>query len=88
MSQQVQGVISRAKGQPVEVTTIEIPDPGPGEAVVALTAWAVRRSGLEARVVACRMIAFLALLYGVYMATLVIVGVVKRTRYHRRRMAG
>ncbi len=45
-----------------------------GAGGVALTAWAVRRSGLEARVVACRMIAFLALLYGVYMATLVIVG--------------
>jgi len=45
-----------------------------GAGGVALTAWAVRRSGLEARIVACRMIAFLALLYGVYMATLVIDG--------------
>ena len=34
MSQRVQGVIARAKGAPVEVTTIVVPDPGPGEAVV------------------------------------------------------
>jgi putative heme transporter len=45
-----------------------------GAGGVALTAWAVRRSGMEARIVACRMIAFLVLLYGVYMATLVIDG--------------
>jgi putative heme transporter len=45
-----------------------------GAGGIALTAWAVRRSGMEARVVACRMIAFLALLYGVYMASLVICG--------------
>jgi S-(hydroxymethyl)mycothiol dehydrogenase len=30
----VTGVIARAKGAPVELTTIVIPDPGPGEAVV------------------------------------------------------
>jgi uncharacterized membrane protein YbhN (UPF0104 family) len=46
-----------------------------GAGGIALTAWAVRRSGMAARVVACRMIAFLALLYGVYMGTLVICGV-------------
>ena len=34
MSQRVKGVIARAKGAPVEVTTIVVPDPGPGEAVV------------------------------------------------------
>ncbi|MGH2866462.1 MAG: lysylphosphatidylglycerol synthase transmembrane domain-containing protein [Solirubrobacteraceae bacterium] len=45
-----------------------------GAGGIALTAWALRRSGLEGRIVACRMIAFMALLYGVYMATLVIVG--------------
>ncbi len=45
-----------------------------GAGGIALTAWALRRSGLPPRVVACRMIAFTALLYGVYMATLVIVG--------------
>ncbi len=42
-----------------------------GAGGIALTAWALRRSGLGGRVVACRMIAFLALLYGVYMLTLV-----------------
>jgi hypothetical protein len=38
MSQQVKGVISRAKGAPVEVVTIVVPDPGPGEAVVKVQA--------------------------------------------------
>jgi uncharacterized protein (TIRG00374 family) len=45
-----------------------------GAGGIALTAWALRRSGMPPRRVACRMIAFIALLYGVYMATLVIVG--------------
>jgi uncharacterized protein (TIRG00374 family) len=45
-----------------------------GAGGIALTAWALRRSGMEARIVACRMIAFMALLYGVFMATLVVVG--------------
>jgi uncharacterized protein (TIRG00374 family) len=45
-----------------------------GAGGIALTAWALRRSGMEGRIVACRMIAFLALLYGVFMATLVIDG--------------
>jgi putative heme transporter len=45
-----------------------------GAGGIALTAWALRRSGMEPRIVACRMIAFMALLYGVYMGTLVIDG--------------
>jgi uncharacterized membrane protein YbhN (UPF0104 family) len=45
-----------------------------GAGGIALTAWAVRRSGMEPRVVACRLIAFMALLYGVYMAALVVCG--------------
>ncbi len=45
-----------------------------GAGGIALTAWALRRSGMEARIVACRLIAFMALLYGVYMATLVVDG--------------
>ena len=45
-----------------------------GAGGIALTAWALRRSGLEARVAACRLVAFMALLYAVYMAALVIVG--------------
>ena len=45
-----------------------------GAGGVALTAWALRRSGMGPRTVAARIIAFLVLLYGVYMATLVIDG--------------
>ncbi len=46
-----------------------------GAGGIALTAWALRRSGMDARVAACRLIAFMVLLYGVFMATLVIDGV-------------
>jgi uncharacterized membrane protein YbhN (UPF0104 family) len=45
-----------------------------GAGGIALTAWALRRSGLGPRTVASRMIAFLTLLYAVYMATFVIDG--------------
>jgi uncharacterized protein (TIRG00374 family) len=45
-----------------------------GAGGVALTAWAVRRSGMEARLVACRMVAFIVVLYGVFMLTLIVVG--------------
>jgi uncharacterized membrane protein YbhN (UPF0104 family) len=45
-----------------------------GAGGVALTAWALRRSGMEPRVVACRMIAFMALLYAVFMGALLIDG--------------
>jgi uncharacterized protein (TIRG00374 family) len=50
-----------------------------GAGGVALTAWALRRGGLPRRIVACRMIAFLVLLYGVYMAVLIICGIGLRT---------
>src|SRR6188768_1014763 len=49
MSQQVKGVISRAKGAPVEVTTIVVPDPGPGEAVVKIQACGVCHTDLHYR---------------------------------------
>src|ERR1051325_1332696 len=49
MSQQVQGVIARAKGAPVEVTTIVVPDPGPGEAVVKVQACGVCHTDLHYR---------------------------------------
>ncbi|AFR09305.1 S-(hydroxymethyl)mycothiol dehydrogenase [Nocardiopsis alba] len=49
MSQQVQGVISRAKGAPVELTTIVVPDPGPGEAVVRVLACGVCHTDLHYR---------------------------------------
>jgi uncharacterized protein (TIRG00374 family) len=45
-----------------------------GAGGIALTAWALRRSGMESRLVAIRMVAFVSLLYGVYMAALVIFG--------------
>jgi uncharacterized protein (TIRG00374 family) len=45
-----------------------------GAGGIALTAWALRRSGMEPRLVAVRMIAFVALLYSVYMGALVIFG--------------
>jgi uncharacterized membrane protein YbhN (UPF0104 family) len=46
-----------------------------GAGGVALTAWALRRSGMEPRIVACRMVAFMVLLYVVYGASLLIDGV-------------
>ncbi len=45
-----------------------------GAGGVALTAWALRRSGMPRREVAERMIAFLVLLYGVYMLAMVVAG--------------
>ena len=45
-----------------------------GAGGAALTAWALRRSGMRARTVASRMVAQYALLYGVYMLALVICG--------------
>jgi uncharacterized protein (TIRG00374 family) len=46
-----------------------------GAGGVALTAWALRRSGMARRTVASRLIAFMAILYAVYMVTLVLDGV-------------
>jgi len=46
-----------------------------GAGGVAVTAWALRRSGMERREVAERMIAFLVLLYGVYMSAMIVCGV-------------
>jgi S-(hydroxymethyl)mycothiol dehydrogenase len=45
--QQVQGVISRAKDAPVELVTINVPDPGPGEAVVKVQACGVCHTDLH-----------------------------------------
>ena len=36
--QQVRGVVARAKGAPVTIETVNVPDPGPGEAVVQVQA--------------------------------------------------
>jgi uncharacterized protein (TIRG00374 family) len=46
-----------------------------GAGGIALTVWALRRSGLGPRSVAARMLAFLTLLYAVYMAALVVDGI-------------
>ena len=46
-----------------------------GAGGVALTAWALRRSGMEPRLVACRMVAFMVLLYVIYAGSLLIDGV-------------
>ncbi|WP_306316892.1 MULTISPECIES: S-(hydroxymethyl)mycothiol dehydrogenase [unclassified Streptomyces] len=47
MSQQVRGVVVTAKDAPAEVTTIVVPDPGPGEAVVRIEACGVCHTDLH-----------------------------------------
>ncbi|WP_017623814.1 S-(hydroxymethyl)mycothiol dehydrogenase, partial [Nocardiopsis chromatogenes] len=49
MPQQVRGVVARKKGAPVEVADIVVPDPGPGEAVVAIAACGVCHTDLTYR---------------------------------------
>src|ERR1700761_3389040 len=49
MGQTVRGVISRKKGEPVELVDIVIPDPGPGEVVVNVTACGVCHTDLTYR---------------------------------------
>ena len=49
MSQEVRGIIAKAKGEPVSMETIVIPDPGPGEAVVAIQACGVCHTDLHYR---------------------------------------
>ncbi len=47
--QQVRGVVARRKGAPVSIETINVPDPGPGEAVVAVQACGVCHTDLHYR---------------------------------------
>ncbi|MET0146544.1 MAG: S-(hydroxymethyl)mycothiol dehydrogenase [Ilumatobacteraceae bacterium] len=49
MPQHVRGVVARAKGDPVSIETIVIPDPGPGEAVVEVQACGVCHTDLHYR---------------------------------------
>ena len=49
MPQNVQGVIARSKGAPVELVDITIPDPGPNDVVVRIQACGVCR-GINAQV--------------------------------------
>jgi uncharacterized membrane protein YbhN (UPF0104 family) len=46
-----------------------------GAGGVALTAWALRRSGMSPRLVACRMVAFMVLLYVIFAGSLLLDGV-------------
>ena len=49
MAQQVRAVIAKAKGAPVGIETIDVPDPGPGEALVAIQACGVCHTDLHYR---------------------------------------
>jgi S-(hydroxymethyl)mycothiol dehydrogenase len=49
VSQQVKAVVAKAKGAPVEVVTINVPDPGPGEALVKVQACGVCHTDLHYR---------------------------------------
>jgi S-(hydroxymethyl)mycothiol dehydrogenase len=49
MPQHVQGIVARAKGEPVTLETIIVPDPGPGEAVVKVQACGVCHTDLHYR---------------------------------------
>ena len=49
MTSRVRGVIARGKGDPVEVATVLVPDPGPGEALVAVQACGVCHTDLHYR---------------------------------------
>ncbi|HEV7757205.1 MAG TPA: S-(hydroxymethyl)mycothiol dehydrogenase [Mycobacteriales bacterium] len=49
MVHEVRGVVARAKGQPVSVETILVPDPGPGEALVKVQACGVCHTDLHYR---------------------------------------
>src|ERR1700685_2945106 len=47
MAISVQGVVSRGKGEPVEVTEVLVPEPGPGEALVRVQACGVCHTDLH-----------------------------------------
>lgn len=49
MPHEVSGVISRSKKQPVEIETIVVPDPGPGEALIKVQACGVCHTDLHYR---------------------------------------
>ncbi len=49
MPQEVRAVVALAKGEPVTVTTIVVPDPGPGEVVVRVQACGVCHTDLHYR---------------------------------------
>ncbi len=50
-----------------------------GAGGIVLTYWALRKAGLPTRRAACRMVAFLVLMYGVYTSALILFGILLRT---------
>jgi uncharacterized protein (TIRG00374 family) len=50
-----------------------------GAGGILLTYWALRKAGMERRRSVCRMVAFLVVLYSVYLAALVVFGILLRT---------
>jgi uncharacterized protein (TIRG00374 family) len=50
-----------------------------GAGGIVLTYWALRKAGMPRRQTACRMVAFLVLLYAVYLVALLVFGVLLRT---------
>ena len=49
MSHEVRAVVARAKGAPVSLETVVVPDPGPGEALVRVQACGVCHTDLHYR---------------------------------------
>jgi S-(hydroxymethyl)mycothiol dehydrogenase len=49
MTHEVRGVIAHAKGEPLRVETVLVPDPGPGEVLVAVQACGVCRTDVHYR---------------------------------------
>ncbi|MET0318515.1 MAG: alcohol dehydrogenase catalytic domain-containing protein, partial [Rhodococcus fascians] len=49
MTQRVQGVVARGKGEPVATETIVVPDPGPRDVVVDISACGVCHTDLHYR---------------------------------------
>jgi uncharacterized protein (TIRG00374 family) len=50
-----------------------------GAGGLVLTYWALRKAGMPRRRAACRMVAFMVLLYGVYVVALILFGILLRT---------
>jgi uncharacterized protein (TIRG00374 family) len=50
-----------------------------GAGGLVLTYWALRKAGMPRRRAACRMVAFMVLLYGVYLMALILFGILLRT---------
>ena len=49
MGHEVRGVVAKAKGAPVTLETVLVPDPGPGEALVRVQACGVCHTDLHYR---------------------------------------